>query len=141
MPFWAGRVEERLAVGLPPWDTTSPRTRAERCQWFRFDEPPVRSDGTLDPLGLVVLADIMPGAVGERVGPSGEMWFAPSVDLALHLLDDDWRSPWVLGRSTARHAGDGYASDDMALWDMGPDLDEAPRLLAYATQLCLFTFA
>ncbi len=141
MPFWTGRVEERLAVGLPPWDATSPRTRAERCQWFRFDETPVRPDGTLDPLGLVVLADIMPGAVGERVGPSDEMWFAPSVDLTLHLLDDDWRSPWVLGRSTARHAGDGYASADMALWDMGPDLDDPPRLLAYATQVCLFTFA
>ncbi|WCO66967.1 thioesterase family protein [Iamia majanohamensis] len=141
MPFWAGRVEGRLAAGLPPWDASSPRERAERCQWYRFDEPPVRADGTLDPLGLVVLADVMPGAVGERVGPSDEMWFAPSVDLTVHLLGEPWRSPWVLGHNTARHAGDGYASVDMALWDLGPGLDDPPRLLAYATQVCLFTFA
>jgi hypothetical protein len=28
----------------------------------------------------------------------------------------------------------------MALWDYGPDGDEAPRLVAYATQVFLFTF-
>lgn len=50
------------------------------------------------------------------------------------------RSPWVLAYNTARYAGDGYASADMALWDYGPDHDQEPRLVAYATQLFLFTF-
>ena len=139
MTFWQERVEGRSALGTPPWED-GPRGRAERAQWYRFDEPPFRADGTLDPLGLVVLADVMPGAVGEKVGPTDEMWFAPSVDLTMHLFDE-WRSPWVLGHNTARHAGDGYASADMALWDYGPDQADEPRLVAYATQVFLFTFA
>ena len=32
------------------------------------------------------------------------------------------------------------ASADMALWDYGPDQSDEPRLVAYATQLFLFTF-
>ncbi len=39
-----------------------------------------------------------------------------------------------------RHAGDGYASADMALWDCGAEGTEEPRLVAYATQLFLFRF-
>ena len=44
------------------------------------------------------------------------------------------------GVRSARYAGDGYASADMALWDYGPDCASEPRLVAYATQLFLFTF-
>jgi acyl-CoA thioesterase len=138
MAFWNDRVEGRVIFGHPPWDDYVP-DRAERIVWYRFDEPPLLDDGRLDPLGLVVLADTMPGAVGERVGPSDRMWFAPSIDLTVHLLDD-CRSPWVLGHNRARHAGDGYASADMALWDCGPDGRSQPRLVAYATQLFLFSF-
>lgn len=97
-------------------------------------------DGRLDPLALIVLADTMPGAVGEKVGRSDRSWFAPSVDLTVHLLDD-CRSPWVLAHNRARFAGDGYASADMALWDCGDDTRATPRLVAYATQLFLFSFA
>jgi acyl-CoA thioesterase len=135
MPFWAERVEGRPCLGDPPWDTEAPRLRAERAVWHRFDDPPFRDDGILDPLALVVLADVMPGAVGQKVGDTGRFWFAPSVDLTVHLLDD-CRSPWVLCHNTARWAGDGYASADMALWDMSA----TPRLVAYATQLFLFSF-
>lgn len=138
MAFWTQVVEGRSALGDPPW-VDADRLRAERAAWHRFDDPPWLEDGTLDPLGLVVLADMMPGAVGQKVGPGDRMWFAPSVDLTVHLLDD-WRSPWVLGHNTARWAGDGYASTDMALYDCGPEGAEDPRLVAYATQICLFTF-
>jgi acyl-CoA thioesterase len=136
MRFWDERVEGRPALGDPPWAVDAARDRAERAAWHRFDDPPFRDDGTLDPLALVVLADVMPGAVGQKVGDTGRPWFAPSVDLTVHLLDD-CRSPWVLCHNTARWAGDGYASADMALWDYGPD---EPRLVAYATQLFLFSF-
>lgn len=138
MPFWDRLVEGRNVAGHPPWEDYEP-DRAERAMWYRFDHPPFRDDGTLDPLGLVVLADTMPGAVGEKIGPHERMWFAPSVDLTVHLLDD-CRSPWVLAHNRARWAGDGYASADMALWDLGPDGTDDPRLVAYATQLFLFTF-
>ena len=139
MAFWDRRVEGRAALGHAPWDDYVP-DRAERAMWYRFDEPPFLDDGTIDPLALVVLADTMPGAVGEKVGPQDRMWFAPSVDLTVHLLDE-CRSAWVLAHNLARHAGDGYASAEMSLWDCGPEGDDEPRLVAYGTQLFLFSFA
>jgi acyl-CoA thioesterase len=138
MPFWTELVEGRNIVGHAPWDDYEP-DRAETVIWYRFDETPWQDDGTMDPLALVVLADTMPGAVGEKVGRRDRPWFAPSVDLTVHLLDD-CRSPWVLAHNRARWAGGGYASADMALWDAGADGQATPRLVAYATQLFLFTF-
>lgn len=136
--FWEERIEGRNAIGHAPWEDYVSE-KAERAMWYRFDEPPFLDDGTIDPFALVVLVDTMPGAVGERIGPQERMWFAPSVDLTVHLLGE-CRSPWVLAHNTARFAGDGYASADMALWDCGPDGTDPPRLVAYGTQLFLFTF-
>lgn len=138
MPFWEEVIEGRPAIGHAPWDEYTPDS-AERAYWYRFDESPFTANGALDPFALVVLADTMPGAVGERVGPQDRMWFSPSVDLTVHILDE-CRSEWVLAHNLARHASDGYASVDMALWDCGPDCRAEPRLVAYATQVCLFTF-
>jgi acyl-CoA thioesterase len=138
LPFWEQHVEGRPALGHAPWEEYTP-DRAELVTWYRFDRPPYLADGTIDPLALVVLADTMPGAVGEKVGRRDRAWFAPSVDLTVHLLDA-CRSPWVLAHNRARFAGDGYASADMALWDCGDDGSAQPRLVAYATQLFLFTF-
>ena len=140
LPFWS-HVEGRPALGHPWWERYEPG-RAERAGWYRFDEPPMAGDGRMDPLALVVLSDFMPGALGEKVGGTGRPqreWFAPSVDLSVHLLGD-CRSEWVLAHNTARHAGDGYASADMALWDCGADGAATPRLVAHATQVFFFTF-
>ena len=137
-PFWDRAVEGRNVMGHAPWEDYEPE-RAETVQWFGFDEPPLGDDGILDPLALVVLADVMPGAVAEKVGPGSRSWFAPSVDLTVHLLDD-CRSGWVLAHNRARFAGDGYASAEMALWDRGPAGTGPARLVAYATQVFLFTF-
>lgn len=139
MPFWSSRVEGRAAIGHAPWEDYVPE-RAERAMWYRFDDPPFLDDGTLDPLALVVLVDTMPGAIGEIVGPRDRNWFAPSVDLTVHILDN-CRSPWLLAHNRARHAGDGYASAEMSLWDCGTEGTGAPRLVAYGTQLFLFSFA
>ena len=139
MPFWEELVEGRAAMGHAPWDDYVPE-RAERAAWMRFDDPPYLDDGTIDPFGLVVLADTMPGAVGEKLGPEPPRnWFAPSVDLTVHVFEE-WRSPWVLAHNRARHAGDGYASADMALWDYGTECRSKPRLVAYGTQVFFFTF-
>ena len=140
MPFW-NHVEGRPAMGHAFWERYVPG-RAERAGWYRFDDSPRRDDGTLDPLALVVLSDFMPGAVGERTGgdgPSDRPWFGPSVDLTVHLLAP-CRSDWVLCHNTARHAGDGYASADMAIWDCGTAGADEPVLVAHATQLFFFTF-
>ena len=130
-PFWSRSVDARAAIGHAPWEDFTPGP-AERAIWFRFDEPPVRADGTLDPLALLVFADLMPGAVGQRIGRIDRPWFGPSADLTFHLLDACGPG-WILGHNRARHAGDGYASADMALWD-------GDRLVAYATQVHFFTF-
>lgn len=136
MPFWTTRVEGRPALGDPPWSDYQP-DRAERACWYRFDDPPWRPDGTQHPFGFPILVDSMPGAVGQKLRPDQPPWFAPSVDLTVHVLDD-CRAGWVLAHNTARHSSGGYASADMTLWDYGPDLDD-PRPVAYATQVFLFS--
>jgi acyl-CoA thioesterase len=139
-PFWDSRVEGRGALGHAPWEEYEP-DRAEHGTWYRLDDSPMDDLGALDPLALIVFADTMPGAVAEKMGPGHRRgWFGPSVDLTVHLLDS-CRSEWVLAHNRARYAGDGYASVDMALWDLGPAGTDPARLVAYATQLCFFTFA
>ena len=138
MPFWERILHGREVTGHAPWEEYEPG-RATVATWYEFDDPPMLDDGTLDPLALAVAVDMMPGAVGEAIGGPRQSWFAPSVDLTLHVLDDA-RSGTMLAHNTARHAGDGYASADMALWDYGPEQRDDPRLVAYATQVFLFSF-
>ena len=138
VPLWSELIEGRSIIGHAPWEDYEP-DRGECLSWYHFDDPPMLDGGQLDPLALIVLADTMPGAVGEKIGPVESRWFAPSVDLTVHLLAE-CRSPWVLAHSRSRYAGDGYASADMALWDCGDDGRSAPRLVAYATQMFIFSF-
>ena len=140
LPFWDRHVEGAGMLGHAPWERYEP-DRAEHGTWYRMDDPPWLEDGQLDPLALIVFADTMPGAVAEKLGPTDRSgWFGPSVDLTFHLLGV-CRSEWVLAHNRARHAGDGYASIDMALWDCGPKGMDLPRLVAYATQVMFFAFA
>jgi acyl-CoA thioesterase len=129
--FWEN-VEGRAAIGHPPWERYQP-VSSERANWYRFDEPPRLTDGTLDPLALVVLCDTMPGAVGERMGNDVPAWLPPSLDLTVHLFAPP-RSDWVLGYNRARVAGEGYASAEMTLWD--PEVG----VVAYGTQQMLLVF-
>jgi hypothetical protein len=132
MPFWDEIVEARPAVGRPPWEPFEVGP-AEMAYWYRLDDPPLSADGRLDPIGAIVLCDTMPGAVGQRVGPDSD-WFGPSADLTIHLFGTA-RPGWLLAHNRARHAGDGYASVDMALWDPSDR-----SLVAYATQTMFFAF-
>ena len=132
MPFWEEIIESRPVIGRPPWEPFE-EGRAESAVWCRLDDPPLLPDGSLDPLALIVLCDTMPGAVGQKLGPDSGPWFGPSVDLTVHLLDRT-DPGWLLAHNRARHAGDGYASVDQALWTADG------RLVAYATQLMFFAF-
>jgi acyl-CoA thioesterase len=136
MVFWEEVVESRPAIGRPPWEPFEDGP-AETAYWYRLDDPPLLPDGRLDPLASLVLCDTMPGAVGQKLGPQDEMWFGPSVDLTVHLLGPSTPG-WLLAHNRARHAGDGYASVEMALWD--PRGEGGPALAAYATQLMFFAF-
>ena len=62
-------------------------------------------------------------------------WLPPSADFTVHVLGEA-RADWVLAVNRARHAGDGYASADMEIWDV----ERAPRLVAYGTQTMVFSF-
>jgi acyl-CoA thioesterase len=130
-PFWS-QVEGRAALGHAPWQRFEP-TSSEVATWLRFDRPPRLADGRLDPLGLVALADRMPNAIGERTAFAGPRWFAPSADLTVHLLAP-LQSEWVLAHDRARWAHDGWASLETTMWD------EQRRLVAYATQMVIFTY-
>jgi acyl-CoA thioesterase len=132
-PFWEEIVECRPAKGRPPWEPFEDGP-AEAIYWYRLDDPLVRDDGTLDPLALLVLCDTMPGAVGQKLGPTLGNWFGPSADFTIHLLGRA-RPGWLLAHNRARHAGEGYASVEMALWD-----PNGPTLVAYATQVMFFAF-
>ncbi|HLI72630.1 MAG TPA: thioesterase family protein [Acidimicrobiales bacterium] len=130
-PFWT-RVEGRAALGHPPWEEHEP-TSSDVATWLRFDDPPLLADGSLDPLGVLTLADRMPGSVGERLGHRGEPWFAPSADLTVHFFEPA-RTTWLLAHDRARWADDGWASAETTLWD------ETRTLVAYATQMMIFTY-
>lgn len=130
-PFWT-RVEGRPALGHAPWEDYEPGS-SDVATWLRFDQPPTLSDGSLDPLAVLTLADRMPGCVGERLGPGGDQWFAPSADLTVHLLGPA-RTEWLLAHDRARWAHDGWASAESTLWD------EDGNLVAHATQMMLFTY-
>lgn len=130
-PFWL-KTEGRQAIGHRPWDHFVP-TSSEAASWYRFDDPPVRADGMLDPLAVVALADRMPSSIAERIGNDGPRWFAPSADLTVHLFEP-LRTEWMLGHDRARWADNGWASIESMLWD------EAGVPIGYATQMALFTY-
>jgi len=130
-PFWES-VEGRAALGHAPWDDYVP-TSSECAHWYRFDEPPMLEDGTLDPLAVVALCDLMPSSVGERMGPGTPMWYPPSADLTVHLLGEA-RSGWLLAHLRARRATDGYVSVEAAMWD------QSAQLVAHATQVMFLSF-
>jgi acyl-CoA thioesterase len=107
--------------------------RAEAIRWVRYRSAPRRPDGRIDPLSLVGLADTMPSAVGQYLGPGAPFFHAPSVDLNMHFFADT-ETDWVLIRTVGHWAGDGYASAQVTLWDADR------RLLAFATQVMLLRF-
>ena len=136
-PFWEHVIECRPAIGRPPWEPFE-EGPAEVANWYRLDHPPLAPDGSLDVAGAIVMADTMPGPVGQKLGPQAERWFAPSVDFTYQVLGSAGPG-WLLAHQRARHAGDGYASVESALWD--PKGPRGPTLVGYATQLMLFSFA
>ena len=131
-PLWE-LVDGRLAQGHHPWDNPAPTT-SEQVYWYRFEDPPLLADGRMDRLAALVLADTMIGSAYERMGSGLPVWLAPSTDLTVHLFEEA-RSPWLLARNRARHAGQGYLSLELELWD-----PERRALCAFATQVALLTF-
>jgi acyl-CoA thioesterase len=126
-------VETRRVRMFHSFETGWEGGRAEAIRWLRYRTPPRLPDGRIDPLSLPALADTMPPAVGQYLGPGTSFFQAPSVDLVMRFFADT-EQEWLLVRSVAHWAGDGYASAENVIWDADR------RLLAHATQLMLLRF-
>jgi acyl-CoA thioesterase len=108
---------------LPEFAAGPPRY----ARWFRYRVPQVTARGTLDRLALPPIVDTMPTSLLEAIGPSSYRFYAPSLDLTMHVLDDTARE-WLLVRSYCRRARAGWATAEVEVWD------DAKRLVAYGTQ-------
>lgn len=98
---------------------------ARQTSWTRFVKEPRLPDGTIDPISLTIPADTLGGAVGRRVGPTP--FFVLTLELSVHFIATT-TSPWVLQDVVSPHAGGGYATGHVYLWD------EHRRLLCFALQ-------
>ena len=126
-PAFFRNFDTRLAQGHAWWGSDWTPGEARIARWFRYLVPQSLADGRLDPFALPPIADTMPPALHQKLGPGHPPFHAPSLDLTVHFLEDT-RSPWLLTAVHGRHARAGFASADVEIWD------DAGRLLAFATQ-------
>jgi acyl-CoA thioesterase len=128
-PFFRN-LDVRLAAGQPWWESDWSPGPARVARWFRYKLPQRLGDGRLDPLAIPPIADTMPPALIQKLGPNRPLFHAPSLDLTVHFLEDT-TSQWLLTAVHARRARAGYASAAAEIWDDGG------RLIAFATQTML----
>lgn len=126
-PAFFANLDTRLVVGEPWWESDWQPGPAQLARWFRYKIPQKLADGRLDPFALPPIADTMPPALMQKLGPNHEPFHAPSLDLTVHFLEDT-PSEWLLVSVHARRARAGYATASAEIWDDGR------RLLAFATQ-------
>lgn len=126
-PLFFDNFESRLALGhlwwLPGWQAGPARI----ARWFRYKVPQALPDGRFDPLALPPIADTMPPALTQKLGPAHAPFYAPSLDLTVHFLEDT-SAEWLLTDVHARRARAGYATADAEIWD------DQGRLIAVAMQ-------
>ena len=119
--------DSRLALGHVWWKPGWSAGPARYARWMRYKTPQRLPDGTFDPLAIPPIADLMPPALRQKLGPDGPHFHAPSLDLTVHFLDPT-ASEWQLVNVWARRARAGYATAEAEIW--GAD----GKLAAYATQ-------
>lgn len=129
-PRFFANLEQRLAHGHPWWTSDWQAGPARMARWFRYRRPQHLPDGRLDPLALPPIADTMPPALVQKLGPDRIPFHAPSLDLTVHFLEDS-TAEWLLTDVHAARARGGYATATSHIWD------EHGRLLAVATQMMI----
>ena len=129
-PPFLDNFDTRLALGAPWWRSGWDPGPARMGRWFRYRVPATLPDGRFDPLALPPIADTMPPALCQHLGPDAPPFHAPSLDLTVHFLEDT-PSEWLLTLVHARRARAGYATADCEIWD------DRRRLVAFATQMML----
>ncbi|HSP96247.1 MAG TPA: thioesterase family protein [Candidatus Dormibacteraeota bacterium] len=128
-PFFAN-LESRLAQGHMWWTKGWTPGPARIARWFRYRVPQRLADGRFDPLAIPPIADTMPPALIQQLGPDHEPFFAPSLDLTIHFLADT-NAEWILTAVHVPRARAGYATANAEIWD------DRGRLIATATQMML----
>lgn len=126
-PAFFSNFDNRLVLGAPWWNADWEAGPARLARWFRYKVPQRRADGTLDPFALPPIADTMPPALIQKLGPKHEPFHAPSLDLTVHFLEST-DAEWLLVSVHCRRARAGYATASAEIWD------DRRRLLAFATQ-------
>ncbi len=127
MPRFFRNYDVRLAQGSRFWEKGWEAGPARAARWFRYLVPATTAAGRFDRLAHPPIIDTMPSALNQAVGPGPYRFFAPSLDLTLHVVDDTDRE-WFLVTAYARRALAGTAIAEVEVWD------DARRLLAYGTQ-------
>jgi acyl-CoA thioesterase len=133
-PFWEpGGMASARALGSTSAADWHPTSR--NGAWHRLDDPPMRADGTLDPLAVVVHGDLMGSGVWERMGWDVQLprTVTVSADLTVHVLAPA-RSSWMLSVVQTHAVGDGYESVGSSIWD------ERGTLVAVSTGLLILSF-
>jgi acyl-CoA thioesterase len=127
-PRFFDNLDSRLAVGAPWWTEGWKPGPARIARWYRYYAPQKLADGRFDPLAVPPIADTMPPSLIQKLGPDRPQFFAPSLDLTVHFLEDTW-ADWLLTDVHSRWAGSGYATADVEIWDL------EGKLIAFATQM------
>jgi len=130
MPPFFQNFESRLVLGQPWWGSDWTAGAARMGRWFRYKVPQRLADGRFDPLAIPPIADTMPPALIQKLGPRHEPFHAPSLDLTVHFLEDT-SAQWLLTHVHVLRARAGYATANAEIWD------EHGRLLATATQMMM----
>ncbi len=123
------QLETRIADGDIHWRDMDRFIAgpARYGRWMRYRLPQRDSRGKFDRLALAPLMDTIPTALHRAIGPSDYRFYAPSLDLTIHVVADTQRE-WLMLRSYVRAASEGYAIGEIEVWD------DEHTLIAYGTQ-------
>lgn len=130
LPPLFDQLEIRPAVGILPWDPRwQPDQAAHYVRWGRFVERPVLADGGLDPLSMLVYADLPAPALWVRLRPEDPFHTTVSLELTFHVLERP-TDEWLCCDTRARWMGDGYILTETDIWS-------ADRLCATSNQMMM----
>jgi len=124
------QTDFRMALGTLGWGADMEPAEPQAASWFRFNESPMRADGTWEPAMLAVPGDILGPAVHAGLGGRAGFFFVISLQIGLKFVADV-ESEWVLQHTRAQSASDCFASGTAELYDVDR------RLVAVATQTAL----
>ena len=122
--------DHRIAYGHLAFEEGWEPGPARYARWIKYLEAPRGEDGAIDPLAYAPIVDLMPPSLVHKVGRANANFYAPSLDLTLHVFEKTEKE-WFLLSGLCRRAVGGIASAQIELFD------EDGKLLAYATQLMM----